>query len=106
MRELYARSRERIAAAHDAGVPIYAGTDAGGNLPHGLIADEVEALTGIGMTPTQALGAASWDARSWLDRPALADGAPADLLCYTDDPRSGSAVLSRPDRVILAGAVF
>lgn len=106
MRELYARSRQRIAAAHDAGVPIYAGTDAGGNLPHGLIADEVQALTGIGMTPTQALGAASWDARGWLGRPALADGAPADLLCYTDDPRSGSAVLSRPDRVILAGAVF
>lgn len=106
MRELYGRSRDRIAAAHDAGVPIYAGTDAGGNLPHGLIAEEVEALKGIGMTPTQALGAASWDARGWLGRPALADGASADLLCYADDPRSGPAVLSRPDRVILAGVVF
>lgn len=106
MRELYAHSRERVAAAYDAGVPIYAGTDAGGNIAHGLIADEVEALKGIGMTPTDALGAASWSARGWLGRPALADGAPADLLCFGADPRSGPAVLSRPDRVILGGRVF
>jgi imidazolonepropionase-like amidohydrolase len=32
----------------------------------------VEALTRIGMTPTEALGAACWDAREWLDRPGLA----------------------------------
>ena len=106
MRELYAHSRERVGAAHDAGVPIYAGTDAGGNIAHGLIADEVEALKGIGMTPTDALGAASWSARGWLGRPALADGAPADLLCFGADPRSGPAALSRPDRVILGGRVF
>lgn len=106
MRELYAHSRERVGAAHDAGVPIYAGTDAGGNIAHGLIADEVEALKGIGMTPTDALGAASWAARGWLGRPALADGAPADLLCFGADPRSGPAALSRPDRVILSGRVF
>lgn len=106
MRELYAHSRERVGAAHDAGVPIYAGTDAGGNIAHGLIADEVEALKGIGMTPTDALGAASWSARGWLGRPALADGAPADLLCFGTDPRSGPAALSRPDRVILGGRVF
>lgn len=106
MRELYARSGERIAAAHDAGVPVYAGTDAGGLMPHGQIAREVEALAGIGMSPTDALGAACWDARAWLGRPALVDGAPADLLCFTEDPRNGAAVLSRPDRVILRGRVF
>ena len=105
MRELYARSGERIAAAHEAGVPVYAGTDAGGLMPHGQIAREVEALAGIGMSPTDALGAACWDARAWLGRPALVDGAPADLLCFTEDPRNGAAVLSRPDRVILRGRV-
>jgi hypothetical protein len=36
----------------------------------------------------------------------LADGAPADLLCFATDPRSGAAVLSRPDRVILRGRVY
>jgi len=106
MRELYARSRQRIAAAHEAGIPLYAGTDAGGNVAHGLIAEEVEALKGIGMTPTEALGAASWDARGWLGRPALADGAPADLLCFVDDPRTGPTALSRPDRIILDGRIF
>jgi hypothetical protein len=87
-------------------VPIYAGSDAGGNVAHGLIADEVEALKGIGMTATQALGAACWDARQWLGRPALVDGAPADLVCFADDPRHGPGVLSRPDRVILRGRVY
>ncbi len=106
MRDLYARCRQRIGAAHEAGVPIYAGSDAGGTMAHGLIAKEVAALTGIGMTPTEALGAACWDARRWLGRPALVDGAPADLLCFTDDPRSGAAVLSRPDRVVLRGRVY
>lgn len=106
MRELYASCPQRIAAARDAGIPIYAGTDAGSNVEHGRIADEVDALKGIGMTPTEALGAACWDARSWLGRPALEHGASADLLCYHQDPRDGAAVLSRPDRVILRGRVF
>ncbi len=106
MRELYASCPQRIAAARDAGVPIYAGSDAGSHVEHGRIADEVDALTGIGMTPSEALGAACWDARRWLGRPALEDGAPADLLCFHQDPRGGAAVLSRPDRVILRGRVF
>lgn len=106
MRELYARRRERIGAAREAGVPIYAGTDAGGNMAHGLIAGEVDALTKIGMTPTEALGAACWQARDWLRRPALTDGAQADLLCFAQDPRTGPQVLSRPDRVILRGRVY
>ncbi|MFN8070612.1 MAG: amidohydrolase family protein [Mycobacterium sp.] len=106
MHDLYARRLARIGAAHDAGVPIYAGTDAGGNMAHGLIADEVAALTQVGMTPTEALGAACWQAREWLRRPALTDGAPADLLCFAEDPRSGPQLLSRPDRVILRGRVY
>ncbi|MGI9164222.1 MAG: amidohydrolase family protein [Mycobacterium sp.] len=106
MRDLYTRCPGRIGAAREAGVPIYAGSDAGGNIAHGRIAEEVAALAGIGMTPTEALGAASWDARKWLGRPALADGAPADLLCFIDDPRGGPQVLSRPDRVILRGRVY
>jgi imidazolonepropionase-like amidohydrolase len=106
MRDLYVRGGQRIAAAHDAGVPVYAGTDAGSRIGHGRIADEVDALTGIGMSPTEALGAASWDARHWLGRPGLEPGAPADLLCYAEDPRRGAAVLGRPGLVVLRGRVF
>jgi imidazolonepropionase-like amidohydrolase len=106
MRDLYGSCRARVGAAREAGVPIYAGTDAGGMIAHGRIADEVEALKGIGMDPTEALGAASWAARSWLGRPGLEHGASADLLCFADDPRLGPQVLGAPDLVILRGRVF
>ena len=106
MRDLYARCRERVVAARDAGVPVYAGSDAGSMIAHGRIADEVEALKGIGMSAGEALGAACWDARRWLRRPGMDHGAPADLLCYSEDPRLGPAVLGRPDLVILRGKAF
>jgi imidazolonepropionase-like amidohydrolase len=106
MRDLYARCYGRTAAARDAGVPVYAGTDAGSMVAHGRIADEVEALKGIGMSAGEALGAACWDARRWLGRPGLEHGASADLLCYSHDPRSGPAVLNRPDLVMLRGRAF
>ena len=106
MRDLYARSYRRIAAAREAGVPVYAGTDAGSMIKHGRIADEVEALKGIGMSATEALGAACWDARRWLGRPGLDHGASADLLCYSEDPRQGPEVLNHPDLVILRGKTF
>ena len=48
------------------GVAIYAGTDAGGALPHGLVAREVVALHVAGMPAAEALAAASWRAREWL----------------------------------------
>jgi imidazolonepropionase-like amidohydrolase len=104
MRDLYASCRGRVGAAHEAGVPIFAGTDAGGMIAHGRIADEIEALKTIGMSPTAALGAASWDARAWLGRPVLEHGASADLVCYTEDPRHGG--VSHPDLVILRGRVY
>ena len=106
MRDLYARCPGRIAAAVAAGVPVYAGSDAGSLIAHGRIADEVEALKGIGMSPTAALGAACWDARAWLGRPGLDHGAAADLLCYAEDPRQGPGVLTQPDLVILRGNTF
>ncbi|WKG05645.1 amidohydrolase family protein [Mycolicibacterium sp. HK-90] len=104
MRDLYASCAQRVGAAHEAGVPIFAGTDAGGMIAHGRIADEVEALKRIGMSPTAALGAASWDARSWLGRPALEHGASADLLCFSEDPRVVG--VGHPDLVILRGRVW
>jgi imidazolonepropionase-like amidohydrolase len=106
MRDLYARCHQRVAVAREAGVPVYAGTDAGSMVVHGRIGDEIDALKKIGMTPTEALGAASWTARSWLGRPSLEHGAPADLVCYADDPRTGAAVINQPDVVVLGGRVY
>jgi imidazolonepropionase-like amidohydrolase len=106
MRDLYDKCYPRVAAAREAGVPIYAGTDAGSTIVHGRIFDEIEALKEIGMTATEALGAACWDARAWLGRPGLEHGAPADLICFQQDPRSGAQAMERPDLVVLRGRVF
>lgn len=105
MQDLYGSCCDRVGAAREAGVPIYAGTDAGGMIAHGRIADEVAALAGIGMSGTDALGAASWAAREWLGRPGLEHGASADLVCYSADPRT-AGVLNQPDLVLLRGRVY
>ena len=53
IRALYDRRVATFGAALDAGVPIYAGTDAGGYLPHGIVGREIAAL-GTFMSPEQA----------------------------------------------------
>ncbi len=105
MRDLYASCRARVGAAREAGVAIYAGTDAGSMVAHGRIADEVCALHGVGMSPHDALGAASWNARNWLGRSGIEHGARADLLCFRSDPRQPGA-LNQPDLVMLEGVVY
>jgi imidazolonepropionase-like amidohydrolase len=106
MRELHARADVTLRSAYDAGVAIYAGTDAGGVLPHGLIGREVIALNAqVGLSPDAALGAASWLARDWLGRPGLDAGESADLVVYDDDPRADLRTLLAPRAVILRGAV-
>ena len=106
MLDLWRRRRETIGAAHEAGVPIYAGTDAGGVLPHGLLADEVIELTTYGLRPEEALGAASWRAREWLGLSGtLAEGAEADFVVYDADPLADLAILRSPRRIVLRGRV-
>ena len=105
MRALYARRLDVFRSAYEAGVPIYAGTDAGGFLPHGLIGTEMRMLGQLGPAE-HALGAGSWRARAWLGRPAgLAEGDPADLVVFDIDPRTDLGVLARPSPVILRGRV-
>jgi imidazolonepropionase-like amidohydrolase len=106
MRDLHARLRHTIGAAIEAGVPVYAGTDAGGGIAHGRIAAEVLALADIGMGAERALGAASWHAREWLGWPPLRDGAPADLLGFPSNPMADLAILRTPSRIVLRGQVI
>jgi imidazolonepropionase-like amidohydrolase len=88
------------------GVPIYCGTDAGGSLPHGLVAQEVAELVAAGLPVVDALSAATWGAREWLGHPGLQEGAPADLVVYPSDPRQDVGVLAHPVAVVLRGAVL
>jgi imidazolonepropionase-like amidohydrolase len=107
MLALHERVDRMVASAYEAGVPIYAGSDAGGSLAHGLIAQEVQALHRAGLSPTDALGAASWRAREWLGHPALLEeGAPADFVLLADDPRKDLRTLEHPVAVVLRGTAY
>ncbi len=89
-----------VAAAAEAGVTLLAGTD---SRPHGRVADEVRALAAAGVPAHQALGAASWTARSYLGLAGLVEGAPADVVVYDEDPRTDLRQLDRPRAVLLRG---
>ncbi|MFF5989014.1 amidohydrolase family protein [Prauserella flavalba] len=106
MRALHAGVTDMVGAALDAGVAVYAGTDAGGMVEHGRLPDEVEALHRAGMSAEQALAAASWAAREWLGFECIADGAPADLVVFDADPREDLSVLRRPRHIILRGTLI
>ncbi|WP_317442619.1 amidohydrolase family protein [Streptomyces collinus] len=105
MRRLYERRYDTVRGAHDAGIPVFVGTDAGGSLAHGLVAAEVAELVTAGLSPIAALSATSWGARAWLGRPGLEEGAPADLVVYESDPRADVRVLAAPRRVVLNGRI-
>ena len=105
MLDLHARRYDTIRAAHEAGIPVYVGTDAGGSLPHGLAAEEVERLTRCGLSALEALDAGTWGARAWLGRPGLEEGAEADLLVLPADPRADVEVLGHPSAIVLRGNV-
>jgi imidazolonepropionase-like amidohydrolase len=103
LRALHERRHATVGAAHDAGLPVFAGTDAGGSLAHGRVVDEVLELARAGLSPVEALSAACWSARAWLGRDALKEGAPADLLVLDGDPRADLQVLRSPSAVVLRG---
>jgi imidazolonepropionase-like amidohydrolase len=105
MRRLHEQRYATVRDAYDAGVPIFVGTDAGSEVAHGLVAQEVAELVRAGLPATSALDAACWGARSWLRRPGLDEGASADLLVYPTDPRADVAVLAHPDLRVLRGRV-
>lgn len=105
MRDLYERRYDTVGAAHEAGVPIYVGTDAGGTIPHGIAAREVDELTKAGMSAADAVAAATWRAREWLGRDGLTEGAEADFVVYREDPRKDVRTLADPLNIVLRGAV-
>ncbi|WP_238015068.1 amidohydrolase family protein [Dactylosporangium sp. AC04546] len=95
-----------VRAAHEAGVPIYVGSDAGGGIDHGMAAREMLLLHREAGLPAEAvLRAGSWGAREWLGFPGLVEGGLADLVVYAEDPRSDLTTLLRPQRIVLRGRV-
>jgi imidazolonepropionase-like amidohydrolase len=104
MRRLRERFPAVVAAAHEAGVPIYVGSDAGGGIAHGQAVAEMLLLRDrAGMSTMDVLRAGSWGARAWLGFPGLVEGGLGDLVVYDDDPRSDLAALRTPRLIVLRG---
>jgi len=93
-----------------AGVTIVAGSDAGvTETPLDSLHDDLAALVDVGMTPIEALRAATVDAARIIgltDRGRVAIGGRADLLVVDRDPREDLSVLRTPLAVIAAGRVI
>lgn len=105
MRRLRERFPAVVAAAHDAGVPIYVGSDAGGGIPHGQAVEEMLLLRDLAGMPTlDVLRAGSWGGRAWLGFPGLVEGGLADLVVYDEDPRVRLEVLRSPRLIVLRGS--
>ncbi len=104
MMDLYARRRETIGHAIEAGVSVYSGTDAGTVVPHGEILAEVAELASLGGHEF-AVAASSWAARSWLRADGLTEGASADLIVCDRDPRVDVSALRTPIVKLLRGRV-
>ena len=106
MEDLYARRRETIMSAYEAGVALYAGSDGAGAQRHGVLHEEVVKMAGLGLPNDYVLGAASWRAREWLGfNPTLGEGDLADFVVYDADPIADLTVLATPARVVLRGNV-
>jgi len=104
MRDLHDRNHDMVRSAVEAGIAVHAGTDAGGFVEHGRIADEVIAMGQVLGMP-RALAAAAHEARAWMNLPGTEIGAPADLVVLDDDPVVDPSVLKRPALIIRAGRV-
>ena len=104
MVDLHRRRYETIGAAHDAGVPIYLGTDAGGGLPHGLVAAGGRGAPAGGSHPRRRRCPPRPGVRAnGCAGPVSRRGASADLVVYQADPRQDLAVLAHPGAVVLRG---
>jgi len=106
----FAENRRRmVAALHDAGAGLLVGTDAGigRTAPGSSIHDELEELVAAGLTPNEALRAATVDAASFLGVPdefgRVATGLRADLLLLDGDPLQDISVTRRRAGVVLRG---
>jgi imidazolonepropionase-like amidohydrolase len=88
---------DSVRRAHRAGIPIAAGGDLGNRFPHGTNARELDYLVRAGLSPLEAIQAATGNAARALKRDklvgALETGRLADLLIVDGDPLADIRIL-------------
>ena len=106
MQAMHARRYAQVRAFFDAGVPLLIGTDAGGTISHGSLAQEAAEWVSAGLPATEAVAAATWRARAFLGAASISEGASADVVTFASDPREDITALSDPSHVILRGVDY
>jgi imidazolonepropionase-like amidohydrolase len=101
--------RQNFRKAHAAGVPIVFGSDAG-VYPHGMNAKQFAYMVEWGMTPMEAIKAATSVAARYLKDGerlgSLAPGQIGDLVAVAGDPLESIAVLETNDTSNRGGLIF
>jgi imidazolonepropionase-like amidohydrolase len=106
--EVFPQARETIRRAVARGARIACGTDAPA-IPHGKNAKELIALVDRGMTPLQAIRAATLVAAELIDvddRGSLDAGLYADVIAVPGDPLADIAVTEQVQFVMKGGQVY
>jgi imidazolonepropionase-like amidohydrolase len=107
-KEVMPAAREHLAHAFASGVKVAFGTDAA-VYPHGLNAHEFAVMVKLGLTPLQAIQAATINAADllgWSDRVgALEPGHYADLIAVEGDPLQDVTTLQRVKFVMKGGEI-
>jgi len=101
--------RENFRRAHEAGATIVFGTDAG-IYPHGMNGIQFAYMVEWGMTPMEAIMAATSVAARYLDWEdrvgAVEPGLFGDIIAVKGDPLEDISVLEHVDAVVKGGLVF
>jgi len=107
-REIAQVQRDNFRKAHQAGVLMVFGSDAG-VMPHSTVGQQFAVMVQYGMTPLEAIQAATRNAAEALGREqdlgVIAVGRYGDLVAVTGDPTQNVRLLEKPDAVIKGGAL-
>lgn len=108
-REVAQIQRDNFRKAHKAGVKMVFGSDAG-VMPHGEIGKQFRVMVEYGMTPLEAIQAATRNGAQALGREkdvgAIAVGRYADIIAVDGDPLTNVRELESVDAVVKSGKLI
>ena len=108
-REVAQIQRDNFRKAHRAGVKMVFGSDAG-VMPHGLVGGQFKTMVEYGMTPLEAIQAATRNGAQALGREkdvgAIAVGRFADIVAVDGDPLANVRELESVDAVVKGGKLI
>ncbi|MGH6729392.1 MAG: amidohydrolase family protein, partial [Sphingomicrobium sp.] len=107
-REIAQIQRDNFRKSHRAGVKMVFGSDAG-VMPHGQVGRQFRTMVTYGMTPLEAIQAATRNGAEALGRRDLgviAVGRFGDFVAVTGDPTRDVTLLERPAAVVKGGVLI